>query len=180
MGGSTHDGGSCWDIDLHKVLAIVPWQISGEESGVLRNAVQTTKGRAVSVDDDAVSTSLLDTDPVIGEAVAWVEVEDPEQAGALKHNDLVLLILEGDVGLWAMEPAIFLFCPLHLAVEIVQEAVPQEVVVWQIKLTTGIVEAVAVALAREIEPLWMAEFVALKVEITLTTESMGDQPNHLV
>jgi len=178
--GLTYDGGSCWNVDLHKILAVVPWHISREESGILRDAVQTTKGWAISVDDNAVSTSLLNTNPVVGKAVARVEVKDPEQPGALKDDDLVLLVLEGDVGLWAVEPAIFLFCPLHLAVKLVQEAVSQQLVVWQIELTAGIVEAVAVALAWKIEPLWMAKFVALEVEVTFTTESVGDQANHLV
>lgn len=178
--GTTHDGGSRWDVDLHKVLTVVPWQISREESGILRNAIQSSKSWTVSIDDDAVSTGLLDTDPVVGKAVAWVKVEDPEKSGALKHNDLVLLVLEGDVGLWSVEPTILLFCPLHLAVEVVQEAVSQQVVVWEVELTASIVEAVAVALAWKVEPLWVTEFVALKIKITLATESVGNQTNHLM
>lgn len=104
---------------MEEVLSVVPGEIGGEEAGALVNATQTAERRAVGVQDNAVSTSLLNTNTVVCEAVRRVEVEDPEKTGTLEDNDLVALILEGDVSLVRVQPAILLLGPLHLAVKVV-------------------------------------------------------------
>ena len=71
------NGRSCRNVDLDKVLAVVPCKVSREEPGVLSNTSKTTKCGAVRVDDDTVCTSLFYADSVVCEAVAWMEVEDP-------------------------------------------------------------------------------------------------------
>ena len=129
---------------------------------------------AVGAEDDSVGALLLDADAVVGEAVLGVEVEDPEKAGALEDDDFVALVLQADVGLRRVQPAVLLFGPLHLAVEFVEESVAQEVVIDEVELAPCIVEAVVVARTWEVQPFRMAEFVAFKVEVALPSETVRD------
>jgi hypothetical protein len=110
-------------IHLQKVLALIPRKRRSEEARALIHVAVTTKRLSIRAEHNAVCALLLDADAIVGEAALGVEVEDPEQACALKDDDLVALVLEGDVGLWGVEPAIFLFGPLHFAVEFVEVAV---------------------------------------------------------
>ena len=96
---STYDSSSRGNVHLEEVLPAVPAKVGSEESSALINTTQTTEGRAVAADDNTVGTCLLHTNTVVGEAVRRVEVEDPKQTCSLKNNDLVTLVLEGDVGL---------------------------------------------------------------------------------
>lgn len=135
---------------------------------------------AIGANDNPVGSLLLNADAVVGEAVGRVKVEDPEQAGALKYNDLVALVLEADVGLWRVQPAILFLGPLHLAVKLVEELVAEEVVVCEVELAAGIVEAVAVAFTGKVEPLWVAKLIALKVQVAFASKTVRDQADHLV
>lgn len=165
---------------MEEVLSVVPGEIGGEEAGALVNATQTAERWAVGVQDNAVSTSLLNTNTVVCEAVRRVEVEDPEKTGTLEDNDLVALILEGDVGLVRVQPAILLLGPLHLAVKVVQEVVAEDLVIDKVELAASVVEAVAVALTREVKPFGVSKLVSFEVEVSLTSKTVCDQTDHLV
>ena len=165
---------------MEEVLSVVPGEIGGEEAGALVNATQTAERWAVGVQDNAVSTSLLNTNTVVCEAVRRVEVEDPAKTGTLEDNDLVALILEGDVCLVRVQPAILLLGPLHLAVKVVQEVVAEDLVIDKVELAAGVVEAVAVALTREVKPFGVSKLVSFEVEVSLTSKTVCDQTDHLV
>ena len=73
--------------------------------------------------------------------------------------------------------------PAHLhhgLVEIGEEPVAEGGVVAQVPLAAGIVIAPVIALAREINPFGVAEFVAHEVEIAVPGRGQGDKPDHLV
>lgn len=177
---ATHNGGAGRDVNLHEILPVIPREIGGEEALVVLNPAEAAELRRVGVEDDAVSARLLDADAVVGEAAAGVEVEDPEQARALEGDDLVAVVLERDVRLRAVQPAVLLLRPLHLAVELVQELVPQQVVVGEVELASRVVEGVVVAGAWEVEPFRVSELVAEEVEVAFAAEAVGDQTDHLV
>ena len=139
-----------------------------------------TERLAVGTQNDTVSALLLNTNTVVGEALLGMEVEDPQQSSALKYDDLVTLVLEADVGLRRVEPSVLLLGPLHLAVELVEEPVAEELVIWEVELAAGVVEAVVVAFAREVEPLRVTELVTLKVQIALTSQTVCDQSDQLM
>ena len=109
-----------------------------------------------------------------------MKIKDPQQARTLKHNNLVALMLERNVRLRRMQPPVPRFCPLHLGIEIIQEPISEELVVDEIELTAGVVEAVIVAGTREVEPLGMAKLVAFEVEVAFAAETVRDEPNHFV
>src|SRR5688500_11804684 len=119
----THQSGSCRDINLSEILAIVPGKIIGEEAGILCVSAESAELGAIAVEDNAVDATLLDADAVVGIGVCGVEVEDPEQAGALEDEDLVSLVLQRDVRLWSVQPAVFLLRPVHGPVEVVEKLV---------------------------------------------------------
>lgn len=139
-----------------------------------------TKLGCVRVDDDLVHTGCVDPDPVVNKRLGRVEVEDPEQPGPFEDDHLVTLVLARDVTLGRVEPAKPVLDVLHARVEPGQLAIPEQVVVDEVELAAGVVERVAVALAREVKPLRVAELVAFEVEITLTAETVGDEPDELV
>jgi hypothetical protein len=168
------------DIHLQEVLAFVPCKRRGEEARALIDVAVAAKRLCIGAEHDAVCTFLLDADAVIREAVLGMEVEDPQQARTLKHNDLVALVLEGDVSLRGVQPSVFLLCPLHLGVEFVEVAVAQEGVVDKVELAARVGEGVVVTFAGEVEPLWVAELVAFEVEVAFAAEAVGNEADHFV
>lgn len=109
-----------------------------------------------------------------------MEIEDPKEPCALEDQDLVALVLQADVGLRGVEPAVLVLGKLHGAVELVEELVPQQVVLGEVELAASVPEGVVVAGPREVEPFGVAELVALEVQVALAAEGVGDEPDHLV
>lgn len=175
-----HNRRPAWNIHLQEVLAVVPRKWRREEARALIHITMAAKLLRICAEHNLVGALLLDSNAVVGEAVLRVEVEDPEEASALKDNDLVALVLEADVGLGRVEPAVLLFGPLHLAVELVEVAVAEETVVNKVELAAGVCEAVVVAFTGKVEPFWVAELVTFKVEVALASEAVGDQADHLM
>lgn len=125
---------------MSPVLPVVPFHGSSEESSVLVNSRMTSKFLRVAIQYDPVCASFFDSNSVITEAVGWVEVEDEHQAGTLKHNHLVSLVLERDVRLWCMKPAVLCLGQVHVLVKVVEELVAQQVVIRQIELSSSVPE----------------------------------------
>lgn len=137
---AAYQGGSSRDINLEAIGPIIPRQIIGEEPGVFLIASEATEFRVIGVQHDTIRAGILDADAVIGEAVCGVEVEDPEEAGALEDEDLVALMFQADVSLRRMQPAVFLLRQLHGAVELVEEFVSQEAILGQVQLAACVPE----------------------------------------
>lgn len=92
--GVSYQGGSARNVHMCPVLPVVPFHGCCEEPCTLVDAVETTDILAVRVKDNSVCSSNVDADPVVAEAVGRVEVEDKHQAGTLKHDHLVVLVLQ--------------------------------------------------------------------------------------
>jgi len=69
---------------------------------------------------------------------------------------------------------------VHGTIKVAQKLVPEQLIVHNVPLTTGIVEGRVVASAGEIKPLGMTEFISDKGQVTLTSETVGHQADHLV
>ena len=121
----THNGRSCRQIDLDEVLASIPLERGGKEPRAFHIPPKTTICYVVSVQYDLIGASLLNAYTIVRVALRRVEIKDPQQARSLEHNDLILLVLQADVCLRRMQPAVFLFGPLHFAVEFIEKFVPQ-------------------------------------------------------
>ena len=176
----THNRCPRWQIDLYEILPPVPLKRCGEEASIFGVASESAVGRVVRIQDDLICPGLLDTDTIVREALARMEIEYPQQACPFEDDDFVLFVLETHMRLRRMQPAILLLCPLHFRVEVVQELVSEIAVFGQIQLTTCVPKAIVVSFPREIQPFWVSEFVALKIKVSLTAQRMSDQPNHLV
>jgi hypothetical protein len=140
----------------------------------------TTEVLAVRVEHNPVLASDVDTDSVVGIALRGVEIEDKHNACPFKDNDLVSLVLKRDVGLWSVQPTIFLLALVHLAIKVVEERVAKQSVLCQVELPACIPKRILVALTRKVKPLRMAKFVALKVEVAFATEPVGEKTDHLM
>lgn len=80
----------------------------------------------------------------------------------------------------------------HVLVPQLQVLVPQVVRVGQGPLATGVLVAVAIALPRKVNPLWVSKLVAHEVQPRLAAQRAGDEtdvsavrreraaPNHLM
>lgn len=156
------------------VLPPIPLHGRGEEAHRRLDAPETTDLLGIGVEHDLVGPGRLDADAIIREALRSVEVEDEDAAAALEHDDLVALVLEADVRLGRVQPPVVRLRQVHLAVELVEVFVPQEVVICEVQLAPRIPERVLVPLARKVEPFRMAEFVAFKVEVALTSEAVRE------
>ena len=109
-----------------------------------------------------------------------MEVENEYQVSLLVHNDLISFILlryvlmrldhgtEGDLYL------------VHLFVKSIKVTISQVFVVHEIPLTTAILITISVSFTWEINPLWMTELVTHEVKVSLTTEWLWNQSNHLM
>lgn len=165
---------------MSKVSSSVPFEWSGKELGALVNSVQSSILLVVRAKNNLVLASNIDTNSVISKAVGGMEVEDKDQSSTLVDNDLVTLMLQADISLWGVEPAILRLEMLHSGIKLVEELVSEEAIIHKVELSASIVERVSVSFSWEIEPFWMTKLVALKVEVTLTTKGVCKQTNHLV
>lgn len=82
-----------------------------------------------------------------------MEVENEEKARALKHDDLVNFVLQRDVRLWCSKPAIFILGVVDGGIEGIEILVAENSIVDDVPLSARVVERVAVAFARKIQPL---------------------------
>lgn len=89
-----------------------------------------------------------------------MEVKDEQQSRALKHDDLITLMLKADVSLRRCEPAILLLKVLHSSIKVIQESVTQKVVINQVELTSRVMERVVVSSTRKVEPLRVTKLVS--------------------
>ena len=79
-----------------------------------------------------------------------------------------------------IEPAITLFQVVHGDVESIEVFVFEQRVVHKIPLPASKLVGFVVPLAREIKPLWMAEFIADKIQISFATEYVRNETDHFV
>ena len=103
--------------------------------------------------DDMVFARFFNANTVVGKRLGRVEVEDEQQPGALKDNDLVDLVLQGHVSLGGGKPSVFLFSVIHRRVELVEVFVTKNLVINNVPLPTRVMERVIVSRAREVKPL---------------------------
>ena len=97
-----------------------------------------------------------------------------------EDDGLVVLVHEQVVGIAVGKDAVSAYHKEHLAVEIGQERISQLLAVAQRPLAPCVVVRPAVALAREVDPFGVSEFVAHEVEVCLAARRDGHQTYHLV
>ncbi|KAI3492991.1 hypothetical protein L1887_42366 [Cichorium endivia] len=180
IGAVEHDGGSAGEVELHKVSTTVPLHVGSKPFCVVVDPSMATELLCIGVEQHLVLSWHIHADPVVGVGVVGVPVEHEQKAGTLECHDAVRLVLERDVRLRARKPLVLALGIVHGGVECVQVLVPEQAVVNEVELATRVVERVAVALAREVEPLGVTELVADKVEVALAAERMCDETDHLV
>jgi hypothetical protein len=177
---ATYDSRTTRNVNLNEVLPVVPCKWCREEAGGLINVAMATKVLAVRAKDNPIGSLLLYTNTIVCKALRGMEVEHPKKPGSLKCYHLVHLVLEADVCLRGVQPAILLLSPLHLAVKLIEEPVAEKVIVDKVELSTSVVEAVVVSLSGKVQPFRMPEFITFEVEIALTSQPVGDQAQHLM
>ena len=87
-----------------------------------------------------VFARLLNADTVVGKRLGRVVVENEQQPGTFKNDDLVNFVLEGYVGLWSGKPPVSLFGIVHSRVELVQILVAEKLVVDDVPLSSCVLE----------------------------------------
>lgn len=118
--GATYQSSPARNINLDEITPPIPCKVGREESRLLLVSPKPPKLSVVSIKHDPVRTGFLDTDSVISEGPGRMEIEDPEKTRALEDEDLVRFILQADVCLRGVQPAILLFGQLHGAVKFVE------------------------------------------------------------
>lgn len=125
----------------------------------------TTKGGIVRVEDNFVDTRFVNANSIVGKALAWIQIEDKENAGSLESDHLVRLMLPGDVPrVDRRQPAVLFLSLVEGPIEFVHVLVTKELVVGQIELAPCVVVTFAVSHSRKVEPFWVAKFITYKVE----------------
>lgn len=171
---TTYNSSPSRDINLRKVLPLIPRKRRSKEPRPRINPLKPTIRLRISIKHNAIRSLLLDTNAVIRVTLRRVEVEHPDQAGTLKDDDLISLVLQADVRLRRMQPAVFLLGVLHAGVELVEELVAEEIVGCEVELASCVPETVVVSGAWEVEPFGVAELVAFEVEVAFSSESVCD------
>lgn len=118
--------------------------------------------------------------PVVLEAFCRVEVEHEQQASSLECDHLVLIVVQAHVLLSVRQPRVLLLQLVHRYVPLVQTVVAQQRVVGQVPPPNRMVVAPPVPLSREIDPLWVPEFVPHEGKVPLPPERKRDQSDHLM
>lgn len=76
-----------------RVATAVPRHALGKVATIPRHPLMPSVLPPVRVEGYAVLARRVDTDAVIREASCWMQVEDEEEGGPFKGNDLVVLVL---------------------------------------------------------------------------------------
>lgn len=176
----TYHGCAAGNINMGAVLPTVPFSRLGEEASALVNTIMSARLLGIRVQHNSVCPGHVDPNPVIAEALGRMEVEDEKAATSLEDDDLVSLVLERDVCLRRLQPTEAALAGVHETIKVVEELVPEQVVVGQVKLAPGVPKGVLVALAGEVQPFRVTKLVTLEVEIALAAETVGQEANHLV
>lgn len=140
---------------MHPVLPIIPLHRRRFIPSTRQQILKPTKPLLIATQHHLIRTLYLDPDPIIRKALCRVEIEHEQESSALVHDKFVDLVFERDICLWRGEPVILRVEVVHGGVKRVEVSVPEDRVVDDVPLATGIVEGVAVAFAREIQPLWI-------------------------
>ena len=112
-------------------------------------------------------------DNIVHMAAHGVEVEDENEAAALKGDHMIVLPQELEVGRTIAQDVVFAESLDHVVVKEIELAVFQVAVFRQAPLAAAVFVIPAVALAREVDPLGVAEFVAHEVQVGVTGGSGG-------
>lgn len=117
---------------MSPVLAVVPFHGRGEEASAFINATMAANILVVGVQNNLVRSRNLNADSVVGIALGGVEIENEDNAGPLKDDDLVSLMLERDVCLWRRQPTVVLLRGVHETIKVVEELIAKEVIISQV------------------------------------------------
>jgi len=86
-----------------------------------------------------VFARFFNANAVVGKRAGRVEVENEQQPGTLKDDDLVVLVLQGHVSLRSGKPSVFLFSVVHRRVKLVEIFVAKKLVIDNVPLPSRVV-----------------------------------------
>ena len=109
-----------------------------------------------------------------------MEVEDKKQFSLLVDDDLVLLICLSDKLMLGYHRFELSFCLVHNDIELAKLAVSQVFVISQVPLSSAVIITVTIALSWEINPLRMSKLISHEVQISFTSKTLRNEPNHLM
>ena len=89
-GRGTYNSTPRRQVNLHKIPPIVPRHIRREKPRTTLIPAKTTKFLRISIDNNPIHTSMLNTNSIISEALSRAEVEDPKQARSFEYKNFVL------------------------------------------------------------------------------------------
>ena len=176
-----HDGTARRDIELQPAFAIL-----GIERVIVRRMHDAVIGEAVAAEGFGVAVeldlvfALRHEETVIGERAGRRKVEDEDQRPARVGQHLIPIIVpdflhgDGFDGRHAREHA------QHGLIEIAEPMIAERLVVDEMPLAARVFITPAVALAREINPLGVAEFVAHEIQIAAIHRRGRGETDHLV
>lgn len=157
------------------MLPITPVTLRRKELALLTYAIMSSKPRLIRIQRNPVLPCSGDTDSVIRKRLCWMKIENEHGSGTIKDKDLVAFMFERDECLRGGEPSDLGLGMVHGRVELIEELVPQEVVVDDVPLTTRVMEGGVVSCARKVEPFRVAEFVTDERQVPLSSQRMCHQ-----
>jgi len=89
-----NDASSRGKVNLQPILPAVPFHRSREVLSTKADITKSAIFLRVTGQNDLVLSSFLDADPIIGEAVRWVEIEDEQKSCTFVDNDFVYFMFQ--------------------------------------------------------------------------------------
>jgi len=109
-----------------------------------------------------------------------VEVENEHQFALFVNNNLVFFRGEGHVLVGVAHHPEHILPMVHGLIKGIQLAEAEALVILQVPLTAAEMVAVVVARPGKVDPLWMSEFIAHKVQVGLSAQTDGNESDQLV
>mmetsp|Transcript_2946 Transcript_2946/g.7969 ORF Transcript_2946/g.7969 Transcript_2946/m.7969 type:complete len:225 (-) Transcript_2946:2194-2868(-) len=181
---SVDHSGSARSVDLHAARPVVIVAVLGVELGVvpLAGVTPAAKDALVRAQGDLVGPGLEAPHPVIGVRVARMEVENENQIPLLEHDQLVHLVLAGDVGVRSVDKS-ERFVQMHQGPVVrvhvlvleglgIREIPPSPALVvgspvaWNELSRGGVVRVIP----RKVDPLRVAKLVAHEIQVPLAAK----------
>lgn len=109
-----------------------------------------------------------------------VEVKDVNQVTLLVAYNFVAFVVQRHILMWFYHGAEKDLHLIHFLIKSVKLRVSEIVIIHEVPLPTTVLVTITISFTREIDPLWVTEFVTHEVKITLATERLRDKTDHFV
>ena len=180
--GAQHDASPVGHVEAELVWSTVTlllFCLKPSTVGIL-DPLMSSKPLLIGFVQDEMITIPLGSNVIALIRIIGMEVEDKEQLSFFVNDDLVLLICLSDELMLRYHGFELNFCLVHYDIKLTQLAVSEVLIISQVPLSSAVIITITIALSWEVNPFRMSKLISHEVQISLSSETLRYESNHLV